>query len=68
MPLPQLAPGQHPSYTPNLFQRPASEKTGGTVGYRAVQLTDGVYIAAASNALTDEPLWVNVSERGTWGS
>jgi len=41
---------------------------GATGGFTVRALTEGVYIAFASNALTDEPLWVNVSERGTWGN
>lgn len=68
VPLPQLAPGMHPLHPPNPYTRPAAERRGGVVGYKAVALTDGVYIAAGSPALTDEPLWVNVSEPGTWGA
>lgn len=41
--------------------------SGGGLGpYKKVALTEGVYIAGASPALTDEPLWVNISEDGTW--
>jgi hypothetical protein len=53
---------------------PASRKSlvsqtgegGRSSGYVAVALTDGVYIASGSPALTDAPLWVNISEEGTW--
>jgi hypothetical protein len=39
---------------------------GRTGAYVKVALTDGVYVASASPAMTAEPLWVNVSEEGTW--
>lgn len=58
----------HPMHPPNNFTRPQAQKTSSRTGFKAVALTDGVYVAPASNALTDEPLWVNVSERGTWAS
>lgn len=44
-----------------------AERAGSVGGYKAVALTEGVYIAVGP-ALTDEPRWVNVSERGTWAA
>lgn len=35
-------------------------------GFKVVELTEGVYVAFGSPALTGEPLWVNVTEEGTW--
>jgi hypothetical protein len=45
-----------------------AEKQGGRGGggFKVVELTEGVYIAYGSPALTGQPLWVNVSEEGTW--
>ena len=41
--------------------------SGGRTGaYVMVALTDGVYIAFDSPALTGTPLWVSISEEGTW--
>ena len=45
----------------------AQNGAGGRTGaYVMVALTDGVYIASASPALTGQPLWVNITEPGTW--
>lgn len=72
MPAPSPLPGVigGPPRTP--ASRPVLVAQGGsggaTGGFTVRALTEGVYIAFASNALTDEPLWVNVSERGTWGN
>lgn len=70
MPTPSQVPGVvggHPDRSPG--RRPVLVEQGGSGGrvggFQVVALTEGVYIAFASNALTDQPLWVNVSESGT---
>lgn len=72
MPVPSQLPGViggPPNSPARLPVSVAQGGSGGGVGpYVQVALTEGIYIAAASNALTDEPLWVNVSERGTWAT
>ena len=68
-PTPVLGAIGGPPITPGrLRATPTQESSGGVSGYKAVALTDGIYVAPSSNVMTDEPLWVNISERGTWAS
>ena len=54
-----------PPFTPRNL--PSRRPVGTAVGaFKVVELTEGIYIAAASPALTGQPLWVNISEPGTW--
>lgn len=62
-----VGPSFAPSNLPFTMRGGGDTQTAGNGGgFTVVQLTDGVYIAAASPAFTDAPLWVNISEPGTW--
>lgn len=67
MPAPTFLPGVIGGPPSDPGRIPVQPARAGAVGaFKAVALTEGVYIAFASPALTDEPKWVNVSEEGTW--
>lgn len=66
MPHPAFFPGAHPSEPPNPqdVNRFGGSINLGTDG-QVLRPIEGVVIAFASDALTDQPLWIRLDDPGT---